>query len=196
MLKLPRLKYHVQIIGIEKYLRNNDIYEHKYIENIKNNLYKQAGKCEDQQQLKDILEDDIASTHEGFTNNSPISPMTSKPIKKPSAQKSLCLFTNIFEVKKKTAYRQVGADKSQRKTIQFVNKPRALKQKRKGSSQIDEQIKKYIYNWIMHHPQVVQSPIFNNGLKVKIDGHTELQLVPNFYCRCLSENFITTLSAP
>ena len=30
----------------------------------------------------------------------------------------------------------------------------------------------------MHHPQVVQSPIVNDCLKVKIDGHTELQLVP------------------
>ena len=30
----------------------------------------------------------------------------------------------------------------------------------------------------MHHPQVVQSPIINDCLKVKIDGHTEPQLVP------------------
>ena len=30
----------------------------------------------------------------------------------------------------------------------------------------------------MHHPQVVQSPISNDCLKVKIDGHTEPQLVP------------------
>ena len=30
----------------------------------------------------------------------------------------------------------------------------------------------------MHHPQVVQSPIFNDCMKVKIDGHTEPQLVP------------------
>ena len=29
----------------------------------------------------------------------------------------------------------------------------------------------------MHHTQVVQSPIFNDCLKVKIDGHTEPQLV-------------------
>ena len=29
----------------------------------------------------------------------------------------------------------------------------------------------------MYHPQVVQSTIFNNFLKVKLDGHTELQLV-------------------
>ena len=31
----------------------------------------------------------------------------------------------------------------------------------------------------MHHPQVVKSPIVNDCLKVKIDGHTEPQLVPN-----------------
>ena len=29
----------------------------------------------------------------------------------------------------------------------------------------------------MHHPQVVQSPIVNDCLKVKIDGHTKTQLV-------------------
>ena len=29
----------------------------------------------------------------------------------------------------------------------------------------------------MHHPQVVQSPIVNDFLKVNIDGHTEPQLV-------------------
>ena len=31
----------------------------------------------------------------------------------------------------------------------------------------------------MHYPQVVQSPIVNDFLKVKIDGHTKPQLVPN-----------------
>ena len=29
----------------------------------------------------------------------------------------------------------------------------------------------------MHHPQVLQSPIVNDCLKVKIGGHTEPQLV-------------------
>ena len=92
------------------------------------------------------------------------------------------MFTNIFLVKK-TSYRRVGAAKSKRKAIKFGNKPWALKPKRKGNSKIDEQIKKSIYNCIMHHPQVVQSPIFNYCLKVKIDGHTELQLVPKLLFR-------------
>ena len=98
MLQLPRLKYHLQTIGIYQSLSNSYIYEHKYLENKK--LYKQAGKCDNQQQFKDIIDSDMVSTPEGFTNSSHISPMISKPIKKPSARKSLCLFTNIFEVKK------------------------------------------------------------------------------------------------
>ena len=32
----------------------------------------------------------------------------------------------------------------------------------------------------MHHPQVVQLPIFNDFLKVKMDSYPEPQLVPNF----------------
>ena len=41
----------------------------------------------------------MVSTPELFTDNSPISPMISTPVKKPRAQKSLCLFTNILYVK-------------------------------------------------------------------------------------------------
>ena len=36
MLKSPRLKYHVQTIGIYQSLRKNALYEHKFLENIKN----------------------------------------------------------------------------------------------------------------------------------------------------------------
>ena len=76
ILKSPRPKYHVQTIGIHPSLSNNAIYKHKYLENIKN-LYEKAGKCDDQKQLKYILEAAMVSTPEGFTNNSPISPITS-----------------------------------------------------------------------------------------------------------------------
>ena len=55
---------------------------------------KKAGKCDGQQKFKDILEADMVSTPEVFTDNSPISPMKPTPVKKPSAQKSLCMFTN------------------------------------------------------------------------------------------------------
>ena len=55
-----------------------------------------------------------------------------------------------------------------------------MKQKRKSHSKINEQINRSLYNWIIHHTQVVQSSIENDCLKVKIDGYTEPQLVPKF----------------
>ena len=46
----------------------------------------------------------------------------------------------------------------------------------------------------MHHPQVVQSPIANDCLKVKIDGYTEPQLVTKLllqvYVRELHNNLV------
>ena len=99
MLQSLGLKDHVQTIDIDQSLINNATYEHKCLENVKI-LYKQAGKCDDQQQFKDIIESSMVSTPEVFTEDSSISPMISTPVKKPSAQKSLCLFTNILDVKK------------------------------------------------------------------------------------------------
>ena len=76
-----RLKYHVHTFVIDQSLRNNAIHEQKCLENIKK-LYKQAGKCDNQQQFKYILEADMVSNPEGFTKNSLISPMKSSPVKK------------------------------------------------------------------------------------------------------------------
>ena len=40
------------------------------------------------------------------------------------------------------------------------------------------QIKRNLYTWITRHPQVFQSPISNDCLKVMLDDQTETQLVP------------------
>ena len=66
-------------------------------------IYQHAGKCDNQQNFKKIIDADMVLTPEGVTDDSPNVPMTSTPVKKPSARKSLCLFTNIFDVKNKTA---------------------------------------------------------------------------------------------
>ena len=58
MLQSPHIKDQVQTIGIEQSLSNNALYEQKCLQNI-NNLYKHTGKCDNQQQFKDILEADI-----------------------------------------------------------------------------------------------------------------------------------------
>ena len=50
--------------------------------------------------LKDILDADMVYTIEGVTDNIINVPMKSTLVKKPSARKSLCLYTNIFDFKK------------------------------------------------------------------------------------------------
>ena len=47
------------------------------------------------------------------------------------------------------------------------------KKKLKGHSKINEQIKGNLYAWITRHPQVIQSPIYNDCLKVMFDDRTE-----------------------
>ena len=100
----------MKTIGIDQSLCTRSSFEHKCMNNIKN-IYQHAGKCDDQQNLKDILDAAMVSNPDGFTDNSPNVPMTSTPVNKPSASKSLCLFTNIFGVKKKTAKRCIVASK-------------------------------------------------------------------------------------
>ena len=58
--------------------------------------------------------------------------MASKPVKKPSARKSLCLFTNILDVKSKTAKHTFVAAKSKRKSMKVCNSLWTKKQKEKG----------------------------------------------------------------
>ena len=62
----------------------------------------------------------MVSTLEGVIYNSPNVPMISTPVNKPSASKSLFLFTNIFDVKKKTAKLRIGAAKSTRRSIKVL----------------------------------------------------------------------------
>ena len=106
--------------------------------------------------------------------------MKSTPVKKPSARKSLCLFTNILDVKPKTAKRCFVASKSKFKAMKVGNSLWTKKTKLKGHSKINQQIKRNLYVWITQYPQVVQSPISNDCLKVMLNDLTEPQLDPKF----------------
>ena len=143
-------------------------------------IYQHAGKYDDEQNLKDNLEAAILSTPEGVVDNSHNVHMPSIPVNKPSASKSLCLFTDILDVKPTTAKRRFVAAKSRRKAMKVCNSLWTKKPKRKGHSKINEQIKRNLYTWITRHPQVVQSPISNDCIKVILDDQTEPQLVPKF----------------
>ena len=85
------------------------------------NIYQHSGKCDDQQNLKDILYAAMVSTPEVVTDNSPNVHMTSTTVKKPINRKSLCLFTNILDVKHKTEKDHNVAAKPRRKSMKVCN---------------------------------------------------------------------------
>ena len=85
MLQSSRLEDHMKTIGIDPSSFTRSYFENRCMNNIKN-IYQHAGKCDDQQNLKDIIEAALLSTPEGFTDNSPNEHMPSTPVKKPSAR--------------------------------------------------------------------------------------------------------------
>ena len=171
MLQSSRLEDHMKTIIIYQSSFTRSSFEHRYMNNIKQ-IYQHGGKCDEQQNIKDIIGAAILSTPCGVTDNIPNVPMTSTPVKRPSSRKSLCLFTNILDVKPKTEKRRIVAAKYKRKAMKVGNNLWAKKTKRKGHSKINEQIKRNLYTWITRHPQVVQSLISNYCLKVMLYDQT------------------------
>ena len=170
MFKSSRLEDHMKTNVIDQSSFTRSSFEYRSMNNIKK-IYQHAGKWDDQQNLKDILEASLLSTTEGFTYNIPNVHMTSSPVKKLSARKSLCLFTNIWDVKPKTAKRRIVDVKSKSKVMKLGNSLWTQK-KRKGRSKINEQIKRNLYTCIIRHLKVFQSPISNDCLKVMLDDQT------------------------
>ena len=84
----------------------------------------------------------MISTPEGFTYNIRRYPMNQTPVNKPSTRKSLRIFTNILDVKNKTAIYQVRDSNSKRKAIKVGSTIWAMKTKRRVNSKINDRIKK------------------------------------------------------
>ena len=120
MLQSSSLEDHMKTIGMDQSSFTRFYFGHRCMNNIKK-IYQHSGKYNDQPNLKDIIDAAIISTPEGVTDNSPNVHMTSTPVKKPSAKKSLCLFTNILDVQPKTAKRRFVAAKSRGKSIKVGN---------------------------------------------------------------------------
>ena len=110
----------MKTIGIDQSSFNMSTFEHRCMNNIKK-IYQHAGKCDDEQNLNDVLEAGIISTPEGVKYNSPNVPMLSTPAKKPSARKSMCLFTNTLDVKPTTSKRRFVAAKSSPRSMKVCN---------------------------------------------------------------------------
>ena len=61
MLQSSRLEDHMKTISIDKSSFARSYFEHRCMNTIKN-IYQHAGKCNDQQNLKDIIDAAILST--------------------------------------------------------------------------------------------------------------------------------------
>ena len=70
MLQTTCLEDHIKNIGIDQSSRNRPCIAHKCLNNKKK--YEHAGKCDDQQILRDIIHASMVPTQEQFTNFSPI----------------------------------------------------------------------------------------------------------------------------
>ena len=138
MLQSSRLEDHMNTIGIDQSSFTRSSFEHRFMNNIKK-IYQHAGKCDDQQNLKDIIDAAMVSTLEGVIDYSPNVPMTSTPVKKLSARKYQCLFTNILDVKPKTSKHRFAAAKSKQKVMKVGSNLWTRKKKRAFKNQRADQ---------------------------------------------------------
>ena len=76
MLQSSRLEDYMKTICIDQSSFTRSSFEHRCMNNIKK-IYQHAGKCDDKQNLKDIIDSAILSTPEGVTDKSPNVHMTS-----------------------------------------------------------------------------------------------------------------------
>ena len=142
-------------------LSNSALYEHIFLENIKN-LYKSAGKCADRKNYKAILEEYLLSTPEEIMENSPMSLNPSVSVKNPSAIKLLRQFYELLDVKQKTDILRLGAAKSEPKAFKTGNIWGSSIPKRQRHTKINTHVKTAIFHCILQDPQVIQSPITND----------------------------------
>ena len=86
MLQSPCIEDHMNNIVIDQSLCNRSYFEHKLLNNIRK-IYQHADNCDDQQNLKDILDANMVYTPEGFTDDSHILLMTQTKVLKTSVKK-------------------------------------------------------------------------------------------------------------
>ena len=99
--------------------------------------------------------------------------------------KSLCQFSKTLDVKPKTDVCRLCASKSNHKISIPGSMLWSIITKRRSYKNINECVKRSLCNWIIRHPQVVQSPIYNYCIKISIYGQAEPQLFPRFLLKLL-----------
>ena len=101
-------------------------------------------KYGDQQHYKAIIESEMVSNPEGFTDNSSMSSGPYTTVKKPSARKALRQFLEVLDVKHRTSARRLGYAKSKRKAIRAGSMLWSIWSKRRVHTQINERVKTFL----------------------------------------------------
>ena len=114
----------------------------------------------------------MVSKPEVHINNSPMKPNPSVSTKMPITIKSLHQCSEILDVKHNTAIFRLGAAKEKHRFIRTGNVLWSNISKCSGHKKINQKVVEALYNWILHHPQVMQSTIVNYCLYVSIDANS------------------------
>ena len=146
-------------IGVDQLLSNIDLYENIYLEKLISHTH--------------ILENVMINRNINIFFKQTWSPLLIdslktvqchlflKRIKKSSARKKLNQFYEVLDVKPKTAVRKLGAAKSKIKDTRAGSMLWYITPKRHVNTNINDWVKKALYNWIIQNPKVLQPPITN-----------------------------------
>ena len=93
--------------------------------------------------------------------------------KNPSARKPLRQFSETLNAKNNTAVCRLCAAKTKLRAIRKINMLWSNIAKRRGHTKINQKLRKSLYNWILHHRQVMQSPIAGDCLYGSIDVNSK-----------------------
>ena len=70
----------------------------------------------------------------------------------------------------------MGAYKTNNKAIQIDQDLWYIINNWRGYTKINESVNQALYNWVLHHPYIVQYPASNDFFQLSIDVHSEKHL--------------------
>ena len=115
----------------------------------------------------------MVSTPEVCTNKSSITTNPFVSTKDPSEKKPLHQLSETLDVKHKTAVCRLGTSKEKHKATKTGNVLWSNIEKRHGHTKTNQKYRESLYNWNLHHLQVVQYAIKNYRLYVSINGNSD-----------------------
>ena len=138
----------------------------------------------------------MVSTPDRFISKSPISPKPSVTVINHNARKSLHIFTEVLNVKNKTAVDRVGAAKSKQKSIRAGNVLCSSITKRKRHTKINERVKSFFIIGFYNILRLCGLQLLIIALEFLLMVTLNHSWFQNFHWKCLSGDFIIAWWVP